>query len=88
MWFCGGCSTGEKLGEHSKNIEPCAHRATTPPMQPFGFLPALEPQEGSGYIATLIAPPLGNTKRQGLRSSFDFSSGFVDPLWQELCGRV
>ena len=44
-WVCfyGGHSTGYKLGNHPKNIEPCAHRArtvrapcahraTTPPM--------------------------------------------------------
>ena len=32
-WVCfyGGHSTGCKLGNHPKNIEPCAHRATTPP---------------------------------------------------------
>ena len=32
-WVCfyGGHSTGYKLGNHPKNIEPCAHRATTPP---------------------------------------------------------
>ena len=43
MCFYGGHSTGYKLGNHPKNIEPCAHRArtvrapsahraTTPPM--------------------------------------------------------
>ena len=43
--FYGGHSTGYKLGNHPKNIEPCAHRArtvrapcahraTTPPRQP------------------------------------------------------
>ena len=32
-WVCfyGGHSMGYKLGNHPKNIEPCAHRATTPP---------------------------------------------------------
>ena len=46
-WVCfyGGHSTGYKLGNHPKNIEPCAHRArtvrapcahraTTPPLSP------------------------------------------------------
>ena len=30
-WVCfyGGHSTGYKLGNHPKNIEPCAHRART-----------------------------------------------------------
>ena len=32
--FYGGHSTGYKLGNHPKNIEPCAHRATTPPKAP------------------------------------------------------
>ena len=32
MCFYGGHSTGYKLGNHPKNIEPCAHRATTPPI--------------------------------------------------------
>ena len=50
-WVCfyGGHSTGYKLGNHPKNIEPCAHRArtvrapcahraTTPPLSVlFGF---------------------------------------------------
>ena len=33
-WVCfyGGHSTGYKLGNHPKNIEPCTHCATTPPM--------------------------------------------------------
>ena len=45
MCFYGGHSTGYKLGNHPKNIEPCAHRArtvralcahraTTPPWDP------------------------------------------------------
>ena len=29
MCFYGGHSTGYKLGNHPKNIEPCAHRART-----------------------------------------------------------
>ena len=31
LWVCfyGGHSTGSKLGNHPKNIEPCAHRART-----------------------------------------------------------
>ena len=29
MCFYGGHSTGYKLGNHPKNIEPCAHRACT-----------------------------------------------------------
>ena len=31
MCFYGGHSKGYKLGNHPKNIEPCTHRATTPP---------------------------------------------------------
>ena len=60
MCFYGGHSTGYKLGNHPKNIEPCAHRArtvrapcahraTTPPLgggSPRGlrYLMALNPQ--------------------------------------------
>ena len=31
VWFSGGRSIGQKLAEHCKNIEQCAHRAATPP---------------------------------------------------------
>ena len=56
-WVCfyGGHSTGYKLGNHPKNIEPCAHRArtvrapcahraTTPPRS----LPLVVPRGGGG----------------------------------------
>ena len=35
-WVCfyGGHSTGYKLGNHPKNIEPCAHRARTVRQRP------------------------------------------------------
>ena len=34
MCFYGGHSTGYKLGNHPKNIEPCAHRARTVRQRP------------------------------------------------------
>ena len=56
-WVCfyGGHSTGYKLGNHPKNIEPCAHRATTPPeYHPPGSLVdrllAVFPLEGRGVV--------------------------------------
>ena len=39
--FYGGHSTGYKLGNHPKNIEPCAHRATTPPVTSIGLVTAM-----------------------------------------------
>ena len=60
-WVCfyGGHSKGYKLGNHPKNIGPCAHRART----------VRAPCDNAP-----IPPNLGPPRQQGLRSHFWFGT--------------
>ena len=64
MCFYGGHSTGHKLGNHHKNIEPCTHRARTVrqrplvPWWPIMLAPALAMALSGLFFLSLILFPV------------------------------